>query len=201
MPIRHQGFTLIEMLLVIVVIGIILVSSQSLFISNNNTYYAETCSNHIYASLKNHLYNATVGKKNSDSNNVQSYKIIADTDDNTITLTEDDSTTLMIDPTTVSAQRTCNDWYSMIITPSENTLTTTIQKNLSSNGSQAAFSLSGSDSGTIFTGHIILTQQTNTEPSTTKQIMKIMIDTRTQNITKHICLQREPHTGDCSTWQ
>ncbi|USN57267.1 MAG: type II secretion system protein [Candidatus Peribacteria bacterium] len=63
-PKGQSGFTLIEMILVIGVLGILMSLGSYLFVAtDNNKYYAETCANNIYSTIKNYQYSALVGKQ------------------------------------------------------------------------------------------------------------------------------------------
>jgi hypothetical protein len=49
------------MLFVVIILGVLMSLSGYLFVATDNSkYYAETCANNIYSTLKNHQYNALV---------------------------------------------------------------------------------------------------------------------------------------------
>lgn len=200
-----KWFTLIEMLLVIVVLWVLISMSRYLFVaSDNNKYYAETCANNIYSTLKNHQYKALVGKKlNTWSWTLtpQSYNMQIDAENNTIALQYNTWSSIAtyntINLNDAHSSRLCkNQSYQVILSGDDfSTLNIAFAKNLSS-----PWITMQKDQDTAYTGTITIIQQ-ETNINTSKEVAQIRIDTRNQNITRHICFIVDKASGTCTKRQ
>ncbi|NOZ45084.1 MAG: prepilin-type N-terminal cleavage/methylation domain-containing protein [bacterium] len=61
---QYHGFSLIEMMIVLLIVGIMISAMKSVFTpKNQDTLYAQNCINNIYGELNNFL-NASMTSKN-----------------------------------------------------------------------------------------------------------------------------------------
>ncbi len=217
---KAKGFTLIEMITVVIILGILIMMSGNFFSwSNNNKYYAETCANHIYGAVKSFHYNALVGKKD-DEKNIDKTKTNKNTETPTqyrITFKEDNiifSTRTGEKFANINtfkfaeeiAKKCKSDTYNIILSGWSSNLPFTLTENKNfSSAWWSAMILSGGKTDTstkdsrLYTGNITIIQKTI--EWTTNDIAQIHIDTRNQSITKRNCRIFEKATGKCTERQ
>lgn len=189
------------------IIGIIFTMSKSLFTKNNQSiYYAETCANYLYAEMKNHLYNAAVGKKSQTQDDVRSYHIHV-ANNQIITIKHNDEgvpvETKVLDPTDLPDQRSCNKQHEILITPQPKPLHLTIQKNLASPNNTQPMTLTWQSGTSLLTGSVlIIHKERDSQPwQKEREIVTIHIDTRTQSIQKSKCISYDNKWLTCTKRQ
>ncbi len=204
-----KGFTLVEMITVVIILGILMVMSSSFFFwSNNNKYYAETCANHIYGAVKNFHYNALVGKKNEEQNTDKNQETPTPTqyritfNQNNIEFSTSTGKVFSeINTFTFAdevAKKCGSDVYNITLSgwsSSDPLFILTANKNFSS-AWWSAMILTGNNNR-LYTGDITIIQD-NTVEWTKTDIAQIHIDTRNQSITKRNCRIFEKATGKCT---
>jgi prepilin-type N-terminal cleavage/methylation domain-containing protein len=80
-----KGYTLIELLIVIVIVGVLMLAFKNIFqINNKDSLYGEACINNLYGEVSNYLYSA-ITSKGIKSGNVTVYPSTYYIDFNTTT--------------------------------------------------------------------------------------------------------------------
>lgn len=68
-----KGYTLVELIIVIVIIGILMIAFRSIFqVGNRDSLYGEACINNLYGDVSNYLYSAITSRAIS-SGNIKTY--------------------------------------------------------------------------------------------------------------------------------
>ncbi len=193
---KKHGFTLIEMIIVIVIISVIFIAFRQYFqVQNRDILYGQSCIENIYGQVNNFLYGGLTSKTIFSGNNKNFpslYTITFDTTSQEISLGYEENGTASnyetISLLTGNSNNLCTtNGYQILF--SGDTYTLMVNKWLKEDQNLKFFFLTGNNSN--FTGANTFRQCPPSNPgidSTCKNIGRLETDTRSMEIKKQICL-------------
>lgn len=189
---KKRGFSFLEMLIVIMIVGILFVTFRSAFqVKNKDLLYAEACIETIYGEVNNFLH-AAISSKALTISWIQifpkKYFIDFAPMEQRITIGYEQTgnlyETYKAIPMTGNTIDYCRD-KEYLLAMSGNSYKIVINKWLQKNENQQFFSLTWVSS--VSTGETIF-RQCNLQQTTCKKLARFETDTRTISIKKQICL-------------